>query len=484
MPLIENVEAFLVEYPDISATQFGTLFRNDPNFVGELKKGRSPRQATVDKLIADMAEYRLSHTSNTSLTTPPKRERSMEITKSAKLKNVCYDIRGPVLKEATTMEEQGHRIIKLNIGNPAPFGFEAPQEILADVIANLPNAIGYCESKGLFVARKAIMQYYQQKGLFGVDVNDIYIGNGVSELIVMAMQALLNNGDEMLIPAPDYPLWTAAVTLSGGTPVHYLCDEEDHWYPDLEDMEKKITSKTRGIVIINPNNPTGAVYPKPVLEKIVALARKHNLILFADEIYDKILYDEAEHTCLATLASDLLCITFNGLSKSYRVAGFRSGWLMVSGKKDMAKDYIEGLDMLASMRLCANVQAQYAIQTALGGYQSINDLIRPGGRLYEQRNLAVEMLNAIPGVSCTKPEGALYLFPRLDPKVYPIVDDQQFILELLRAEKVLLVQGSGFNWPKPDHFRVVFLPNKEDLKEALMRLARFLEGYRQRHGTA
>ena len=300
MPLIETVEAFLAEYPDTSATQFGTLFRNDPNFVGELKKGRSPRQATVEKLLADMADYRLNHPAHPAPAMPPKREPTMEITKSAKLKNVCYDIRGPVLKEATAMEEQGHRIIKLNIGNPAPFGFEAPQEILADVIANLPNAIGYCESKGLFAARKAIMQYYQQKGLFGVDVGDIYIGNGVSELIVMAMQALLNNGDEMLIPAPDYPLWTAAVTLSSGTPVHYLCKEEDGWFPDLEDMEKKITPKTRGIVIINPNNPTGAVYPKPVLEKIVALARKHNLVLFADEIYDKILYDDAEHTCLAT----------------------------------------------------------------------------------------------------------------------------------------------------------------------------------------
>ncbi|MES2919507.1 MAG: pyridoxal phosphate-dependent aminotransferase [Pseudomonadota bacterium] len=407
----------------------------------------------------------------------------MEIKKSEKLLNVCYDIRGPVLKAANAMEEQGHRIIKLNIGNPAPFGFEAPQEILADVIANLPNAIGYCESKGLFAARKAIVQYYQQRGLFGVDVGDVYIGNGVSELIVMAMQALLNPGDEMLIPAPDYPLWTAAVSLSSGTPVHYLCDEENHWYPDLEDMEKKITPNTRGIVVINPNNPTGAVYPRHILEGIVALARKHNLVLFADEIYDKILYDDAVHVCLATLASDLLTVTFNGLSKSYRVAGFRSGWLMVSGSKDQAKDYIEGLDMLASMRLCANVQAQYAIQTALGGYQSINDLIKPGGRLYEQRDLAVEMLNAIPGVSCVKPEGALYLFPRLDPKVYPIANDQEFILELLKAEKVLLVQGTGFNWPTPDHFRVVFLPNKEDLKEAITRLARFLEAYRQRHGT-
>jgi alanine-synthesizing transaminase len=405
----------------------------------------------------------------------------MDIAKSDKLKDVCYDIRGPVLKAANAMEEQGHRIIKLNIGNPAPFGFEAPQEILSDVISNLPNAVGYCDSKGLFAARKAIVHYYQTKGLLNVDVNDIYIGNGVSELIVMAMQALLNNGDEMLVPAPDYPLWTAAVTLSGGTPVHYLCDEDQGWFPDLADMESKITANTRGIVVINPNNPTGAVYSKEVLEGIVALARKHDLIIFADEIYDKILYDEAQHTSIATLAPDLLCVTFNGLSKSYRVAGFRSGWLMVSGNKRIAKDYIEGLDMLASMRLCANVQAQFAIQTALGGYQSINDLIRPGGRLYEQRELAHKMLTAIPGVTCVKPAGALYLFPKLDPDMYPIENDQAFILEFLQAEKVLLVQGTGFNWPKPDHFRVVFLPHREELVEAINRLARFLDGYRMRH---
>jgi alanine-synthesizing transaminase len=405
----------------------------------------------------------------------------MDIAKSDKLKDVCYDIRGPVLKAANAMEEQGHRIIKLNIGNPAPFGFEAPQEILSDVISNLPNAVGYCDSKGLFAARKAIVHYYQTKGLLNVDVNDIYIGNGVSELIVMAMQALLNNGDEMLVPAPDYPLWTAAVTLSGGTPVHYLCDEDQGWFPDLADMESKITANTRGIVVINPNNPTGAVYSKEVLDGIVALARKHDLIIFADEIYDKILYDEAQHTSIATLAPDLLCVTFNGLSKSYRVAGFRSGWLMVSGNKRIAKDYIEGLDMLASMRLCANVQAQFAIQTALGGYQSINDLIRPGGRLYEQRELAHKMLTAIPGVTCVKPTGALYLFPKLDPDMYPIENDQAFILEFLQAEKVLLVQGTGFNWPKPDHFRVVFLPHREELVEAINRLARFLDGYRMRH---
>lgn len=407
----------------------------------------------------------------------------MAICKSDKLKDVCYDIRGPVLKAATAMEEQGHRIIKLNIGNPAPFGFEAPQEILSDVISNLPNAVGYCESRGLFAARRAIVHYYQQKGLLNVDVNDIYIGNGVSELIVMSMQALLNNGDDMLVPAPDYPLWTAAVTLAGGNPIHYLCDEDKGWEPNLADIEAKITPKTRGIVVINPNNPTGAVYSRETLEGIVALARKHQLIIFADEIYDKILYDEAEHTSIATLANDLLIITFNGLSKSYRVAGFRSGWLMLSGNKSQAADYIEGIDMLASMRLCANVQAQFAIQTALGGYQSINELVRPGGRFYEQRNLAYDLLTAIPGVSCVKPKGALYLFPKLDPAVYPIEDDQAFILELLKAEKVLLVQGSGFNWPNTDHFRVVFLPHREELIEAISRLARFLEGYRRRHGT-
>lgn len=407
----------------------------------------------------------------------------MAISKSDKLKDVCYDIRGPVLKAATAMEEQGHRIIKLNIGNPAPFGFEAPQEILSDVISNLPNAVGYCESRGLFAARRAIVHYYQQKGLLNVDVNDIYIGNGVSELIVMSMQALLNNGDDMLVPAPDYPLWTAAVTLAGGNPIHYLCDEDKGWEPNLADIEAKITPKTRGIVVINPNNPTGAVYSRETLEGIVALARKHQLIIFADEIYDKILYDEAEHTSIATLANDLLIVTFNGLSKSYRVAGFRSGWLMLSGNKSQASDYIEGIDMLASMRLCANVQSQFAIQTALGGYQSINELVRPGGRFYEQRNLAYDLLTAIPGVSCVKPKGALYLFPKLDPAMYPIENDQAFILELLKAEKVLLVQGSGFNWPNTDHFRVVFLPHREELIEAISRLARFLEGYRRRHGT-
>lgn len=410
--------------------------------------------------------------SNSTPVTPLHKRR--EIKKSEKLENVCYDIRGPVLRAATAMEEQGHKIIKLNIGNPAPFGFEAPQEIINDVARNLPNAIGYSDSKGIFPARKAVFQYYQQKGLFSVDVNDIYIGNGVSELIVMSMQGLLDNGDEMLVPMPDYPLWTAAVNLSGGKAVHYKCDEENGWYPDIADMEAKITEHTRGIVVINPNNPTGAVYPRHVLEQIVTLARKHDLILFADEIYDKIVYDEIQHIPLCTLAPDVLCITFNGLSKSYRIAGFRSGWMMVSGDKSKAGDYIEGLDMLASMRLCANVQAQYAIQTALGGYQTINDLIRPGGRLYEQRNLAWQMLNEIPGVSCVKPEGALYCFPRLDPAIYPVEDDEKLMLDFLRAEKVLLVQGTGFNWPTPDHFRVVFLPTENELREAITRLGRFL----------
>ena len=400
------------------------------------------------------------------------------IKKSAKLENVCYDIRGPILRAAVEMEEQGHKIIKLNIGNPAPFGFEAPQEIINDVAINLPNAIGYSDSKGIFPARKAVFQYYQQKGLFNVDVNDIYIGNGVSELIVMAMQGLLDNGDEMLVPMPDYPLWTAAVNLSGGQAIHYKCDEQNGWYPDIADMESKITANTRGIVVINPNNPTGAVYPRHILEQIVALARKHDLIIFADEIYDKIVYDGIEHIPMSTLASDVLCITFNGLSKSYRIAGFRSGWMMVSGDKSRAKDYIEGLDMLASMRLCANVQAQYAIQTALGGYQTINDLVKPGGRLYEQRNIAWEMLNEIPGVSCVKPEGALYCFPRLDPNMYPIEDDEAFMLNFLRAEKVLLVQGTGFNWPTPDHFRVVFLPAEGELREAIKRLDRYLASLR------
>lgn len=397
-----------------------------------------------------------------------------QLKKSSKLEHVCYDIRGPVLKAANALEEQGHKIIKLNIGNPAPFGFDAPQEIVTDMMLNLPNAAGYTDSKGIFPARKAVCQYYQQKGILDLHVNDVYIGNGVSELIMMSMQGLLDNGDEMLVPMPDYPLWTAAVNLSGGTAIHYKCDEENHWYPDIADMESKITANTRGIVIINPNNPTGAVYPRHVLEQIVDLARKYDLVLFADEIYDRIIYDDVEHIAVASLAKDLLCISFNGLSKSHRIAGYRAGWMAISGDKSRASDYIEGLDMLASMRLCANHPSQYAIQTSLGGYQSINDLIRPGGRLYEQRNIAWQMLNEIPGVSCVKPEGAMYCFPKLDPKVYPIEDDEKLMLDFLQAEKVLLVQGTGFNWPTPDHFRVVFLPAPIELREAMTRLSRFL----------
>lgn len=401
--------------------------------------------------------------------------------KSAKLANVCYDIRGPVLARAKQMEEDGLRIIKLNIGNPAPFGFEAPEEIVLDMRRNLPECSGYSDSKGVFAARKAIMHYTQEKKIPGVTLDDIYIGNGVSELIVMAMQGLLNSGDEVLVPAPDYPLWTAAVSLSGGTPRHYVCDEGADWMPDLDDIRRKITSSTRAIVIINPNNPTGALYTPELLREIVDIARQHQLIIYADEIYDKVLFDGATHTSIASLAEDVLCITFNGLSKNYRSCGYRAGWMIVSGDRRHAQDYIEGLNMLSSMRLCANVPGQFAIQTALGGYQSINDLVAPGGRLTRQRDLAWQMLNDIPGVHCVRPKAALYLFPRLDPKLYPIEDDQQFILELLEAERVLLVQGSGFNWPSPDHFRVVFLPHEEDLREAIGRIARFLEQYRKRH---
>jgi alanine-synthesizing transaminase len=405
------------------------------------------------------------------------------ILKSSKLSNVCYDIRGPVLARARIMEEEGHRIIKLNIGNPAPFGFEAPEEILQDVILNMGSASGYTDSKGLFAARKAIMHYTQQKNIPGVHIDDIIIGNGVSELIVMAMQALLNNGDQILVPMPDYPLWTAAVTLAGGTARHYMCDEQADWLPDIDDIEAKITANTRGIVIINPNNPTGALYPPEFLQRLVEVARHHKLVIFADEIYDKVLYDGNTHTSIASLADDVLFVTFNGLSKNYRTCGYRAGWMVVSGEKRHAQDYIEGLNMLASMRLCANVPGQLAIQTALGGYQSINDLVAPTGRLCKQRDLAYKLLTDIPGVSCTKPAAALYLFPKLDPKIYPIADDQQFILDLLLDEKVLLVQGSGFNWKQPDHFRVVFLPNVDDLTEAMGRIARFLEHYRKQHGA-
>ena len=402
-----------------------------------------------------------------------------DIPKSHKLDKVCYDIRGPVLREARRLEEEGQRILKLNIGNPAPFGFEAPEEIIRDVIVNLPEAQGYCESKGLFAARKAVMQYSQQKLIQGVTIDDIFIGNGVSELIVMAMQALLNNGDEILVPAPDYPLWTAAVTLSGGSAVHHMKDEQAGWQPDLDDIRKKITSKTRGIVVINPNNPTGAVYSKEILEGIIKIAREHKLIVFSDEIYDKILYDGASHIATASLADDVPCVTFNGLSKSYRAAGFRSGWMILSGPRRQLKDYMDGLEILANMRLCANATSQFAIQTALGGYQSINELVLPGGRLLEQRNRAWELINDIPGVSCVKPDGAIYLFPKLDPKVYPIHDDQQMVLDLLLQEKMLLVQGTGFNWPEHDHFRLVTLPRIDDLESAAERLARFLSRYKQ-----
>ena len=403
----------------------------------------------------------------------------MQVSKSNKLANVCYDIRGPVLKHAKRLEDEGQRILKLNIGNPAPFGFEAPEEILQDVIRNLPTAQGYSDSKGLFSARKAVMQYYQQKQVEGVGIEDIYLGNGVSELIMMSMQALLNNGDEVLLPAPDYPLWTAAVSLAGGKPVHYLCDEQAGWFPDLADIKAKITPNTKALVLINPNNPTGAVYSKECLLALVEIARQHKLILFSDEIYDKILYDDAVHIATASLAPDVLCLTFNGLSKSYRVAGFRSGWIAISGPKHQARGYIEGLDMLANMRLCANVPAQHAIQTALGGYQSINDLVLPQGRLYEQRNRAWELLNDIPGISCVKPMGALYAFPRIDPKVCPIHNDEKFVLDLLLAEKLLVVQGTAFNWPWPDHFRVVTLPRLDDLDMAIRRIGNFMKTYRQ-----
>ena len=401
------------------------------------------------------------------------------IMKSHKLDDVCYDIRGPVLKEANRLEEEGHKVLKLNIGNPAPWGFEAPEEILRDVIHNIPNSQGYSDSKGIYSARKAVMQYTQQLNIPDVDIEDIYIGNGVSELVVMAMQGLINNGDEVLIPAPDFPLWTAAVNLCGGKPVHYLCDEGAGWQPDLEDLKSKITDRTRAMVVINPNNPTGAVYEEAMLKSLVAIAEEHDLVLMADEIYDKIVYDDAEYIPLASLTQDVLVLTLSGLSKSYRVAGFRTGWLIVSGAKERARDYIEGLDILASMRLCSNVPTQHAVQTALGGYQSINELITPGGRLYDQRTLAWEMLNDIDGISCVKPKGALYLFPKLDARKFNVKDDEQFVLDLLKSEKVLVVQGTGFNWPDPDHFRVVFLPREDDLREAITRLERFLSKYRQ-----
>jgi alanine-synthesizing transaminase len=401
------------------------------------------------------------------------------IKKSNKLEGVCYDIRGPVLQEANRMEEEGQRILKLNIGNPTPFGFAAPDEIIQDVIRNLPAAEGYCDAKGLFAARKAVMQYCQQIQIENVTIDDVFMGNGVSELIVMCMQALINDGDEFLIPAPDYPLWTAAVTLAGGKAIHYRCDEDADWTPDLADIKSKINDRTRGILIINPNNPTGAVYPEDVVKGVVKLASENDLVLFADEIYDKILYDDAVHYPAGRYAEDILCISFNGLSKSYRLSGFRSGWLVLSGAKHKAKDFIEGLNILASMRLCANVPAQYAVQTALGGYQSINDLVLPGGRLKRQRDQAYDAITSIPGVSCVKPKGAIYLFPKLDPAVYNIHNDEQLVLDFLRQERILVVQGSAFNLPTNDHLRVVFLPREDDLQRATDGLGRFLKDYKQ-----
>jgi alanine-synthesizing transaminase len=403
----------------------------------------------------------------------------MEFRQSSKLAGVSYEIRGPVIEYADQLEQAGHSVLRLNTGNPALFGFDAPEEILQDIIRNLPHAHGYSDSRGILPARRAVVQYYQSLGVADLDIDDVFLGNGVSELVTMAVQALLEDGDEVLIPAPDYPLWTAVTSLAGGQAVHYLCDEAAGWLPDLAGMAAKITDRTRAVVIINPNNPTGAVYPRELLDGILDLARRHQLLVFADEIYDKILYDGAVHHCVATLAPDLFCLTFNGLSKAYRVAGFRSGWLLVSGPKQHAKSYIEGLATLAGTRLCPNVPAQYAIQAALGGRQSITDLVLPGGRLHEQRDRAWQRLNEIPGVSCVKPQGALYAFPRLDPAVHQIHDDEKLVLDLLLREKIQVVQGTGFNWPRPDHFRILTLPRADDLDAAIVRIGRFLAGYRQ-----
>ncbi|TWO72740.1 pyridoxal phosphate-dependent aminotransferase [Caenimonas sedimenti] len=405
------------------------------------------------------------------------------VQKSTKLANVLYDIRGPIMDAARQMEEEGHKVIKLNIGNLAVFGFDAPEEIQQDMARNLPNSAGYSDSKGIFGARKAVMHETQKQGIKGVTLDDIYLGNGASELIAMATNALLNDGDELLLPMPDYPLWTACTTLSGGKAVHYRCDEANGWMPDLADLRAKITPATKGIVVINPNNPTGALYSDELLKEIVAIARQHGLVILADEVYDKVLYDGVKHTAIGSLSEDVLTLTFNSLSKSYRSCGYRAGWVVVSGDKKAAADYIEGLNMLSNMRLCANVPGQWAIQTALGGYQSINELIQPGGRLRRQRDLAYELITAIPGVSCVKPQAALYMFPRLDPKVYPIQDDRQFFLELLQETRVMLVQGTGFNWPTPDHFRIVFLPHEDDLREAIGRISKFLANYRKRHSA-
>ena len=404
--------------------------------------------------------------------------------KSAKLNNVLYDVRGPIVDAAKQMEDEGQKIIKLNIGNMAPFGFDAPEEIQQDMIRNLPDSAGYSDSKGIFAARKAVMHYTQQQGIEGVTLDDIYLGNGASELIVMATNALLDEGDELLVPMPDYPLWTAATSLSGGKPVHYHCDEEDGWLPSLADIRAKITPRTRGIAVINPNNPTGVLYPDDLLRGIVAIAREHSLVLLVDEVYDKVLYDDVKHTAMASLSNDVLTLTFNSLSKAYRSCGYRAGWMIVSGPKHVAKDYIEGLNMLANLKLGSNVPGQWAIQTALGGYQSIHDLVKPGGRLRRQRDLAYDLITAIPGVTCVKPQAALYMFPRLDPAMYPIADDRDFFMQVLRATRVMLVQGSGFNYPDHQHFRIVFLPHEDDLRVAIGRLADFLAKYRQQHGTA
>jgi alanine-synthesizing transaminase len=405
------------------------------------------------------------------------------IQKSAKLANVLYDIRGPIMDAARQMEDEGQKIIKLNLGNLAVFGFDAPEEIQQDMIRNLPNSAGYSDSKGIFGARKAVMHETQKQGINGVTLDDIYLGNGASELITMATNALLDNGDELLLPMPDYPLWTAATSLSGGKPVHYLCDETNGWMPNLDDIRAKITPRTKGIVVINPNNPTGVMYSDELLKQIILIAREHGLVILADEVYDKVLYDGIKHTALASLSTDVLTLTFNSLSKSYRSCGYRAGWMVVTGDKTIAKDYIEGLNMLSNMKLCSNVPGQWAIQTALGGYQSINELVGEGGRLRRQRDLAYELITAIPGVTCVKPQAALYMFPKLDPVIYPIKDDRQFFLELLKATRVMLVQGTGFNWPAPDHFRIVFLPHEDDLREAIDRIAKFLESYRKRSGT-
>ena len=448
------------------------------------------RESPIDSLSNSQIKIQaaeamtLDSTNNNSHTNSISDHAMNTIKKSDKLQNVCYDIRGPLLQTANKMEAEGKRILKLNVGNPAPFGLAAPHEILRDVSMNLSEATGYSDSQGIFSARKAILQYYQSKGLLSaVDVRDVYLGNGVSELIVMTMQALMNDGDEVLIPMPDYPLWTAAANLAGGTAVHYRCNEADNWHPDIEDIKSKITSKTKGIVVINPNNPTGALYSDELLKQIIEVAKEYNLIIMADEIYDRILYDDNVHTPMSTLTDEVLVLSYNGLSKSHRIAGFRSGWMMVSGRKQHAADFIEGLDMLASMRLCSNVQGQYAIQTAMGGYQSMQDLTSETGRLYKQREMAVSRLNAIKGISCTMPQGAFYCFPKIDPEIYPIEDDMAFMMDLLIEENVLMVQGTGFNWDKPDHFRLVFLPNLQDLENAMDRLDRFFAKKRQQFGT-